>query len=332
MNGVMSYQDGAPAALREGPNSEKQSAPSPPLARDETARSLTLLAEGAALATPEIDAQAYAEFRANVSKLAVRLPDRLPEDEKLALVRPILKEFDHYRKTAEEELRNRSNEWRGATELLLRDLLKSLGINEGASSASQLLKRIGGASSSREVAGLREALDRFLHPTGADSAPAEASQFRKADHSTENDNAAGLRGGGSAVERLRDIMARGGRGFIAKFELGSLEMISQRFGLETVHDCLMEVSAYLTHSLHSDDSIYHWSDSSLIAILQGRTNEKILSAELQRIASHNRDITVNVDGRNIMVRIPLWFDLTPIDSLRSADELCKLQVKHATNR
>jgi hypothetical protein len=75
-------------------------------------RVLTLVVEGTALGVPEVDAEAYKEFRANVAKLALQLPDRLPEEEKLAQVRLVLREFENYRSRSEAELRNRTTEWR----------------------------------------------------------------------------------------------------------------------------------------------------------------------------------------------------------------------------
>ena len=86
----------------------------------------------------------------------------------------------------------------------------------------------------------------------------------------------------------------------------------------------MAVSAFLTHSLHSEDSIYHWSDSALLAVLQGRASEQILAAELQRLVMQNRDTTVEIGGRNIMVRIPISFDMAPIERLRTAEDMFKL--------
>jgi GGDEF domain-containing protein len=103
-------------------------------------------------------------------------------------------------------------------------------------------------------------------------------------------------------------------------------MINQRFGPEAVEDCLMAVSAFLTESLNSDDAIYHWSDSSLLAILQGRANEQILTAELERIAMQNRETTVSIGGRATVLRIPITFDLTPIERLKSADDLYKITL------
>jgi GGDEF domain-containing protein len=153
-----------------------------------------------------------------------------------------------------------------------------------------------------------------------------------ADCSTANDNAAGLRGGGSAVEHLRKILANGGDGFIVLFRLSCLDIISQRFGSEAVEDCLMAVSAFLTAGLQNNDAIYHWSDSALLAILQGRHSELIVTAELDRIIAQNRESSINVAGRAIMLRIPITFELTPINRLQNADDLLRISAQQAGKR
>ncbi len=289
-------------------------------------RFLTLVVEGAALGVPEVDSALYKEFREQLARLALQLPDRLPDEDKLAQIRTVLREFENYRNRSETELRDRTTEWRSLVSILFTELLKSLGIDPSAASPERLMHKIKGVTSAADIADHRHLMELFLHPAGSGSAPAEASQFRSADHSTANDNAAGLRGGGSAIEHLKRIMESGGKGFIALFRLSCLNMISQRFGPEAVEDCLMAVAAFLTQSLHSEDAIYHWSDSSLLFILQGRPNEQILIAELERIAMQNRETTVNIGGRSTMLRIPITFDLTPIERLQSADDLCKITL------
>jgi GGDEF domain-containing protein len=289
-------------------------------------RVLTLVVEGTARGVPEVDGKEYKEFRANLAKLALQLSDRLPDEEKLAQVRAILREFEGYRDRSETELRNRTSEWRTAVSFLFRELLKGLGIDATSPNAAKLLQNVATAAAAEDVRVFHEHLETFLHPQGADSAPAEASQFRKADHTTANDNAAGLRGGGAAVEQVRRIMERGDKAFIVLFRLSCLNMISQRFGPEAVEDCLMAVSAFLTQSLNSDDAIYHWSDASLLAVLRGRPNEQILTAELDRIAMQNRETTVTIGGRATMLRIPITYDLTPIERLKSAEDLYKITL------
>lgn len=289
-------------------------------------RFLTLLAEGAALGVPEVDGDLYQEFRDRVARMGRQLPDRLPDEEKLAQIRSLLREFEDYRYRTEAELRSRTSSWRSLVSFLFTELLKSLGIDPTSANAERLLHKMAGVTSAANVEDFQHEMEEFLHPAGAESVPAEASQFQAADHTTANDNAAGLRGGGSAIERVREILANGGTGFIVLFRLTCLNMINQRFGPEAVEDCLMAVAAFLTQSLHSDDTVYHWSDSSLLAILHGRANEQILTAELERIAMQNRETSVNIGGRSTMLRIPINFDITPIERLKSAEDLCKIAL------
>ena len=310
--------------LRQATNSQPLAGSTVELSNPE--RFLTLIVEGAALGVPEIDGAPYGEFRSNVAKLALQLPDRLNDNEKVAQLRSVVREFDSYRRSGEDELRNRTANWRSLVSLLFCELLKCLGIDPALEKSDQLLRKIAGVASAAQVEDLRARIDSFLHPAGENSTPAEASRFQTADHTTANDNAAGLRGGGSAIEHLKQIMDRGGKGFIALFRLSCLNMINQRFGPEAVEDCLMAVAAFLTERLHSEDAIYHWSDSSLLALLQGRANGQILTAELQRIVFQNRETSVKIGGRTTMLRIPITFDITPIEGLQTADDLYKITL------
>ena len=116
------------------------------------------------------------------------------------------------------------------------------------------------------------------------------------------------------------------------FKLSCLEVISQRFGPEAVEDCLMAVSAFLMAGLQNEDAIFHWSDSALLAILQGRFSDFMVAAELDRIIAKNRESSINVAGRAIMLRIPITFELTPINRLRNADDLLKISVMQSAKR
>jgi GGDEF domain-containing protein len=307
---------------QEGAAVEKRIAEEPPNPQ----RILTMVVEGTARSVPEIESAAYKEFRENVAQSALQMRDGLPDEEKLAHVRGVLNEFENYRKRIEAELRDRKTEWRALVSFLFTDLLNSLGIDASVPNSAQLLRDLGAVVVAADIRSWHDRMESFLHPSGAESIPDEASQFHKADHSTENDNAAGLRGGGSAVAHVKRIMESGDKGFIGLFRLSCLNMIHQRFGSEAVEDCLMAVAAFLTQNLHSDDAIYHWSDSSLLAILQGRANEQILAAELDRIAVRNRETTINIGGRAIMLRIPITFDLTPITRLSRPEDLYKITL------
>ncbi|MGA3263830.1 MAG: diguanylate cyclase [Terracidiphilus sp.] len=290
-------------------------------------RWLTLLTEGAALNVPTIDLESYKKFRANVSKLALLLPDRLPDEEKQELLRTILSEFESYRKNSDTALRERLLGWRGLVKTLLHELLTSLAADDKSPEVATLAKDIPHLTTAAEIQKWSENLEQYLHPPDAQGQAQGLASLKAADRSTANDNAAGLRGGGAAVEHLKKIMERGGQGYIALFRLSCLDVISQRFGPEAVEDCLMAVSAFLTSSLHSDDAIFHWSDSSLLVILQARASEQILNAELNRIVSQNRESSIKVEGRTIMLRTPMAYELTSINRLRTAEDLYRLSTQ-----
>ena len=142
----------------------------------------------------------------------------------------------------------------------------------------------------------RQKLELFLHPLDgkgpAHDWPSSCGRPTARRRTTTRPDCA-------AAAARSSICARswgGGDGFIVLFRLSCLDVISQRFGPEAVEDCLMAVSAFLTAGLHSDDSIYHWSDSALLAILQGRSSEYMVSAELDRIIAQNRESSINVAG------------------------------------
>jgi GGDEF domain-containing protein len=127
-------------------------------------------------------------------------------------------------------------------------------------------------------------------------------------------------------------MDQGGRGFVVLFQLGLLDVIGDRFGVEVIQDSLMAVSAYLNASLRNDDAVYHWSDSSLLAVLQTPSSEQILTAAMRRIVDNNRDITIHIGGRSVMLRIPLEFEMIPIGMLNSAEDLYKLSPVRAARK
>ncbi|MDR3793758.1 MAG: diguanylate cyclase [Terracidiphilus sp.] len=296
-------------------------------------RCLTALVDAAARGSVEVDSAAYLAFRANVDDLARRIPDRLPDEEKFALIRAIGQEFESYRNNAEEALRQRMASWRNASTLLFGELIRQLGIDPASPKTAPLLQQLKQAATTDEIHDWHSSLEAFLHPLSGTS-PAEemAARLRTADCSTANDNAAGLRGGGAAVKHLRQIMDRHEDGFIVLFRLSCLEIVIQRFGPEAVEDCLMAVSAYLTAGLENTDTIYHWSDSALLAILQGRSNELILTAELERILAQNRESAIRIAGRSVMLRIPISFQITPVNRLHSPDDLLRISAHRADTR
>jgi len=116
-------------------------------------------------------------------------------------------------------------------------------------------------------------------------------------------------------------------GYIALFRLSCLDVVGERFGQEGIQDCLMAVSAFLIENLRGEDSVYHWSESSLLAVCDRKIHEDILFAELSRVLQRNRDFTIQIGDSTIMLRIPIDMELFPIDTFESAEDLQKIPAK-----
>ncbi|MGB6688560.1 MAG: diguanylate cyclase [Terracidiphilus sp.] len=286
-------------------------------------RGLALLVEGAALNMPEIDSPTYKLFRETISAMVKKIPDRLPETDLLPVVKAIICEFESYRYGTDSALREQQTGWRTLAGTLLHELLGALGIHPSSGSAAPLVGKIGTLASGEQIRAYQAMLDEFLHPGGSGGSTDDAAPANVSDRAAIDDGS-GLRGGSAAQQHLQKVMDRGGKGFVVLFRLSCLGVIGERFGMEAVHSSLMAVSAFITQSLRSSDAVYRWSESSLLAILETPATEQMVTGTMQRIANNNRDITVQIENRNVMLRIPLSFELIPISRFQSSDDLFKL--------
>jgi GGDEF domain-containing protein len=270
--------------------------------------------------TPAIDEKAHERMSAAIAGVAKRFPDRHQEADK---VKAVVQELEQYHNATEQALEEQLDSWRGLAKKLLCELSEFVP-DADAVGFQSLGQKVGMLSTGAEITGFADLLHTFLHPAGSGSRELADYAFQSPDLSAANDNATGLRGGGAAVEHLQSVLDRAQVGFVAVFQLSCLNVIGERFGDAAVEDCLMAVSAFLTERLERDDAIYHWNDTTLLAIFEGRNNKGVLAKELERIASQNRDITITIAGRTVLIRIPMTFDLSPVSGFRSGNDLYKL--------
>jgi GGDEF domain-containing protein len=278
----------------------------------------------AVLNVPEVDSVIYGAFRSNVYKLAPLLPELPIKADDMVVIRDIFHEFGHYHKCANTEIRGRLSGWSALVAKLLTALLSRMSIDPAAKKVAPLVQRIGTLLTSEEIHSYLILLEDFFRLNGINR-PVDPILHKKAiNRSTNNDNVVGLRGGGGAVAQVKRIIAQRKSGFAVNFELCCLDAIKERFGEEAVQDCMMVISAFLTRSLRDGDTVYYWSDTALMAILQSTTSKEIIIPVIQRIIDNNRDITIRMGGRIAMLRIPLKFNITPISELQNATDLYNL--------
>ena len=295
--------------------------------------SLTQLLEALAKNTPAIDAPAKEQLNAAIAGVIKKSPDRVHEAEKIKLVQTVVQELEHYHSASEAALRAQVEGWRGMVKKLVHEVGENRGADADQGSFHRLMEGIEILSTSQNLQDYSDLLQSVLLAAGSKKKKVVNKRSPIADNACAiNDNAAGLRGGGAAVAHLQSVLDRCQAGFVAVIQLSCMNVIEDRFGITAVEDCVMAVSAFLTERLERDDAIYHWNDTTLLAIFEGRNNKGLLSKELERIASQNRDITININGRTVLIRVPLAFQLSPVSGFHTGDDLYKFSPQPVSKR
>ena len=303
-------------------NTEARSTDSAPGSAER--RALGLLLEGATINLPQIDPDLHRRFRSGILRSSIAIAQPQSEPDLLSTVAALVHEFEAYRVDSENAVDARRKEWR----LLVASLMNLLAVRDKVDQKSELWAKIASSVSTAATAGeiesVRSTLQKLFQLSGEEQAAKRAKEAEEQDRSTANDNAAGLRGGGAAIEHVRSMIASSRPGYVGLFRLNCLDVVGERFGPEGIQDCLMTVSAFLIQNMRSEDSVYHWSESSLLAVCDRKIREDILAAELNRVLARNRDFTINIGDRAIMLRIPIDLQLYPITQFASVEDLQNL--------
>lgn len=302
---------------------------SDPLASAAERRALGLLLEGTAINLPQIDSELHRRFRSGILRSSISLIEPQPEADLLNNVAAIVHELEIYRTDSEAALDARQKEWRQTVSVLMHLLADRDKVDQKAELWANFTKSLLSSTSADEIQSFRAKVQRLFQQSGEAIATERAEEDEEQDRSTANDNAAGLRGGGAAIEHVRSMLAASRPGYIGLFRLNCLDVVGERFGPEGIQDCLMTVSAFLIQNMRAEDSVYHWSESSLLAVCDRKIREDILAAELNRVLARNRDFTINIGDRAIMLRIPVDLQLFPITQFESVDDLQNLSKVRA---
>jgi GGDEF domain-containing protein len=287
-------------------------------------RALSLLVEGAAVHQVQVDPAAYRHFRSAILRDSIRLGEPQSESDLLLLTGALLHEFESYRAETEKTIEARQSQWHQLASMLLHFLAPHCELDRESIVWKSITNEMAAATTHDEIESLRTKLHKYLTTSQQQCDERAQALEEEHDRSVANDNAAGLRGGGAAIEHLRAMIADARPGFVGLFRLSCLDVVGERFGDEGIQDCLMAVSAFLIEHLRIEDVIYHWTDSSLLAICDRKGREDHLSAELNRILSRNRDFTIRIGDRTIMLRIPISLELYPTSHFATAEDLWRL--------
>jgi GGDEF domain-containing protein len=289
-------------------------------------RALNLFVEGAAAHQIRVDSVAQSQFRSATLRDCIRLTEPQSETDLLMIVGAVLKEFETYRELTERTIEARQTHWRQLASMLLHFIGPVCELDNESVLWLSAIHQLNAAKTQLDLETLRGNLHKYLTNGLREKEARAGKKVEVQDRSVANDNAAGLRGGGAAIEHLRTMIANARPGYVCLFRLSCLDVVGERFGDEGIQDCLMAVSAFLIEHLRIEDSVYHWSEASLLAICDRKIREEVLTAELNRILSRNRDFTIHIGERTIMLRIPILLEIYSIAEFETAEDLQNLAL------
>jgi len=128
----------------------------------------------------------------------------------------------------------------------------------------------------------------------------------------------------AARDRLNSAILDMSHGFVVIFRMCCLGIVEKRFGKEVMQRAVSSVSNFLTSRMHRGTTLYQWKSYCLIAIYEGYAKEQELSEDLQETIRQNRDITVEQFGKSVVIKVPLLYEIKPIDDLREYKDISSL--------
>jgi GGDEF domain-containing protein len=91
--------------------------------------------------------------------------------------------------------------------------------------------------------------------------------------------------------------------YVAVFAIERLEVVNSRFGFAAGDQMLMLLSQHIAQQLSGGDQLFRWRGPTLMALLQRDQPQRLIEAEVLKIASSRLEYTISSRDRDVMLRI-----------------------------
>jgi GGDEF domain-containing protein len=164
---------------------------------------------------------------------------------------------------------------------------------------------------------LKAQLDQFTQSFGAATDRVVQDEQRKAGASDsaaelpparpptkgELDPVSGLPTAGRALAGLEAAIASKKQTYIALFAVERLDIVNSRFGFAVGDRMLLMFSQHIAQLLSTEDQLFRWRGPTLIALLKRDRPEKLVEAEVLRLAGSRLEYNVNTREHDVLLRI-----------------------------
>jgi ActR/RegA family two-component response regulator len=131
----------------------------------------------------------------------------------------------------------------------------------------------------------------------------------------------GLSGPSEARVCLEPLFNPNSPYYVVLVKLTALPIIEERYGAEARTKYAQSTAQFLLHALTANDRLFHWSRDVLMMVVKRPVSVASVRMEITRLLLDQREYTIEVSGRRIMLAAPTTFDPLPVSKFSTFDDM-----------
>jgi len=135
------------------------------------------------------------------------------------------------------------------------------------------------------------------------------------------DSLTGLQARGCAERALTATLEAGLPAYAVLFVVDRLHLINARYGYSTGDQMLRVFCDHLASGVSPGDRLFRWTGPAFVALLERVESQAEIQQEINRIASANLKITVQIGNGAVSLPIPTLSLLVPLAEMKSFSDL-----------
>jgi len=148
----------------------------------------------------------------------------------------------------------------------------------------------------------------------------------------EVDSSTGLPDYGFAAAAMAEVWQRRENHFAAIFAAERLETINMRYGFAAGDQVLHLLGRTVGKALTAGDRLFRWRGPCVMALLKRDAPEAFVAGDLARVASTKMEHGITLGDREVMLSVSTSWNLFPLKSASSLEELLERMNKFAATR
>jgi GGDEF domain-containing protein len=294
-------------------------------------RIVSVLLQGIGMHAFNYDPAAFAGFENSMRKLRTEFERASDETGALLVAATAIRLLEEHNEGAVRHLAARQNEFETVIGMLSETAIEvARAAPEVAVRVKEIERDLACSTNIQRMASARATLTTCMQDLRAE---AMADPLHPTLSSSDQiDPVTGLPDARFAASAFGKVWSRRMEYYAAVFSLERLESVNMRFGLQAGDQMLSILGQHITQHLTPGDQLFRWRGPCLVMLMQRRAAEPLVATELGRISPARLESAIAVREREVMVPVSASWDLLPLHSFSTPDQLTRRLNEFATSR